>query len=84
MYQDLIERRTIKKPAVRDHDADFSGVPYVFERVCAQQHHIRDLAGFDLTKARFHPKKSRRVAGRRLKRFHGCETGLDEICELVV
>jgi hypothetical protein len=33
MHKDLIESRTIKNLAVRDHDADFSGVPYVFERV---------------------------------------------------
>jgi hypothetical protein len=47
VHQDLIECRTIKKLAVRDDDADFPSVPDVFERVCAQQHQIGDLAGFD-------------------------------------
>jgi hypothetical protein len=47
VHQYLIECRTIKKPAVRDHDADFPSVPDVFERVCAQQHQIGDLSRFD-------------------------------------
>ena len=46
-HQDLIECRTIKKLAVRDNDGDFPSIPDVFERVCAQQHQIGDLAGFD-------------------------------------
>jgi hypothetical protein len=45
--QDLIECRTIKKPAVRHNHADFPGVPNILERICAQQHQIGDIARFD-------------------------------------
>ena len=44
--QDLIECRAIQEPPMGDNGADFPGIVDVFERVCAQQHQVSDLARF--------------------------------------
>src|ERR1700674_306850 len=73
----LPEGRAIIEDAGLDDALRFADIRNIIEWICAENHQIGALAGFDGADLFLHPHRARGNERCGLQRFHGCETGFD-------